>query len=145
MITFHFHLQPQYKYELFHINFTGTIHPSKYNSCKSARPKLLPASISVKFCKGECDSGLTFKTGLVENPVIVCLKATRVWPLLLNTYHRHLSCHSKDLKDFRSSRCPTSNYRWPLLLLHSSWSLYRNPREAREWNQEKLDLKEIIR
>ena len=21
MITFHFHLQPQYKYELFHINF----------------------------------------------------------------------------------------------------------------------------
>ena len=24
MITFHFHLQPQYKYELFHINFTDT-------------------------------------------------------------------------------------------------------------------------
>ena len=23
MITFHFHLQPQYKYELFHINFTS--------------------------------------------------------------------------------------------------------------------------
>ena len=27
MITFHFHLQPQYKYELFHINFTQFIHP----------------------------------------------------------------------------------------------------------------------
>ena len=26
MITFHFHLQPQYKYELFHINFTMFIH-----------------------------------------------------------------------------------------------------------------------
>ena len=25
MITFHFHLQPQYKYELFHINFTKLI------------------------------------------------------------------------------------------------------------------------
>ena len=25
MITFHFHLQPQYKYELFHINFTENI------------------------------------------------------------------------------------------------------------------------
>ena len=26
MITFHFHLQPQYKYELFHINFTIFVH-----------------------------------------------------------------------------------------------------------------------
>ena len=26
MITFHFHLQPQYKYELFHINFTKIQH-----------------------------------------------------------------------------------------------------------------------
>ena len=25
MITFHFHLQPQYKYELFHINFTYAV------------------------------------------------------------------------------------------------------------------------
>ena len=25
MITLHFHLQPQYKYELFHINFTVTV------------------------------------------------------------------------------------------------------------------------
>ena len=25
MITFHFHLQPQYKYELFHINFTSLV------------------------------------------------------------------------------------------------------------------------
>ena len=30
MITFHFHLQPQYKYELFHINFTSCHCTGRY-------------------------------------------------------------------------------------------------------------------
>ena len=30
MITLHFHLQPQYKYELFHIYFTRIFMPVKY-------------------------------------------------------------------------------------------------------------------
>ena len=33
MITFHFHLQPQYKYELFHINFTRL--RNLYFTCES--------------------------------------------------------------------------------------------------------------
>ena len=30
MITLHFHLQPQYKYELFHINFTSSHCTGRY-------------------------------------------------------------------------------------------------------------------
>ena len=30
MVTFHFHLQPQYKYELFHINFTSFHSTGRY-------------------------------------------------------------------------------------------------------------------
>ena len=30
MITLHFHLQPQYKYELFHINFTSFHYTGRY-------------------------------------------------------------------------------------------------------------------
>ena len=32
MITFHFHLQPQYKYELFHINFERSFPQAKLDS-----------------------------------------------------------------------------------------------------------------
>ena len=34
MITLHFHLQPQYKYELFHINFTSFHYTGRYELIK---------------------------------------------------------------------------------------------------------------
>ena len=38
MITFHLHLQPQYKYELFHINFTSFHCTGRYELNKLTSP-----------------------------------------------------------------------------------------------------------
>ena len=45
------------------------------------------------------------------------------------------SCHSELEWRFQIWWNPTSNYRWPLVLLHSPWSRCTNQQAAREWKR----------
>ena len=60
MITLHFHLQPQYKYELFHINFTSFHCPGGYELNKLTS---LPTCGFIAQLVEHC-TGITEVTGL---------------------------------------------------------------------------------
>ena len=45
MIILHFHLQPQYKYELFHINFRYGLHSLRIGGASAAANNDLPDSV----------------------------------------------------------------------------------------------------
>ena len=91
MITFHFHLQPQYKYELFHVNFTSCHCTGRYELNKLT---------SLPMC-GFIAQLVEHRTGIAEvtgsNPVEALIFSGFFFPIAqigkftaMITFHFHL-------------------------------------------------------
>ena len=82
MITFHFHLQPQYRYELFHINFTSEPYTKIYRIDALMGVSVYLLSTTWKWQQDFLSQRFIHKTELQQLPIKLAgflLHSIRVW------------------------------------------------------------------